>query len=262
MLGIIILSKDRACQLDLLFRSIIKYFLIPHSLRILYTSSSEEFEKGYTILKKLYPNYIFIREVNSLKSEILKLIRNTQEDYITLFVDDIVIIREFWGSKYLKYLDNPLLENIIIRAGKSLNRNFNTDSDIIPKPNIGENNQYDWTTAITPYWRHPITACGHIFRKKDIQNNIDSIRLFSNINEMEDFLVCQGTDRSLMICLDEHIMIELCLNRVQESHINTCGNLTASYLNDVFLTGKRMYVDETKLAGDFLRVKDIEIEWI
>jgi hypothetical protein len=231
-------------------------------LQILYTTSNEQFELGYSIIKKLYPQYIFIRETLSLKENILEILNTIEEDYVTFLVDDIVLIRDLEYKPYFKNFETDLeIENIIIRTGKSFKRNFNTDSDTIPQPFINDNYLYNWKEAPSVFWGHPITTCGFILRKNDISEYITKIDPFRNVNEMEDFLVCNAVKRQLVMCLDEHIVVELCFNTVQDTHSNPCGILSAEYFNKLFLQGKRLYIDETKLVGDFLRVKDMEIEW-
>ena len=44
-LDLLILSKDRACQLDALLRSIRAFLNVPHRIHILYTSSNVAFER-------------------------------------------------------------------------------------------------------------------------------------------------------------------------------------------------------------------------
>ena len=63
-MDIIVFSKDRACQLDALLRSIDVYFNVPHRLHILYTTTSLEYERGYDVLRRWNPEDSFIDDVS------------------------------------------------------------------------------------------------------------------------------------------------------------------------------------------------------
>ena len=51
-LDIIVFSKDRACQLDALLRSMREFFRLPHRIHVIYTTSTGEFELGYDFLRR------------------------------------------------------------------------------------------------------------------------------------------------------------------------------------------------------------------
>ena len=98
MLNIIIFSKDRACQLELLLRSMKLYFaeFSQHKINILYTYSNDSFKKGYEKLFKIHndTNINYIRETAKFKEHVVLLL-NQDNPYTILFVDDVVFKNPF-----------------------------------------------------------------------------------------------------------------------------------------------------------------------
>ena len=77
MLNIVCYSKNRACQLELLLRSMNKFWKHNHQINVLYTYTDDEYEKGYDILIDEYKNINFVLEKN-FKKDTLFLIDNNK----------------------------------------------------------------------------------------------------------------------------------------------------------------------------------------
>ena len=102
-MNIIIFSKDRAAQLDLLLRSMSHNWLESYKLgiNVLYTHSNEEYKKGYDKLindtyKTLidgYKNVNFVKE-NDFKKDLLSLI-DKKDEFTVFFVDDQIVKEKF-----------------------------------------------------------------------------------------------------------------------------------------------------------------------
>ena len=97
MLNIIVFSKNRACQLELLLRSL-KIFLKnwqSYSVYIIYSYSNSEYEQGYEIVKKQFPLFNYLPESKEqlggklFKNIVLECLRNNQP-YTMFLVDDLV----------------------------------------------------------------------------------------------------------------------------------------------------------------------------
>lgn len=60
MISILCWSKDRACQLNALLRSLKTY--IPSSVVVLYTYSNDDFRCGYDVVRAEHPFVTFVKE--------------------------------------------------------------------------------------------------------------------------------------------------------------------------------------------------------
>jgi len=97
-LEILILSKDRAAQLDSLLRSMRDHFHIPHgAVHLLYKASSEPFERGYDLLKRhgILPDTHWHAE-QDFRADILALLGALpRTSLVMILVDDDIVFRDF-----------------------------------------------------------------------------------------------------------------------------------------------------------------------
>ncbi|MFL5827648.1 MAG: hypothetical protein ACJ76V_14075, partial [Thermoleophilaceae bacterium] len=98
MLDLVIFSKDRACQLDLLLRSI-KRFLegwTDLSIRVIHTHADERLGRGYEIVQQLHPEFEWVSELASDRGfRGLTLDAVGHNPYVSFLVDDDVFKEPF-----------------------------------------------------------------------------------------------------------------------------------------------------------------------
>lgn len=93
MITTLIFSKDRACQLDLLLRSIYRNFThVSMDIHVLCKATSGDFMRGYDKLKKTYNTVEFWDEINF--HEDTSRIIAMGGDYTCFFVDDNIVYRK------------------------------------------------------------------------------------------------------------------------------------------------------------------------
>lgn len=96
MINILIWSKDRAAQLDILLRSWYEKLSIPAYLTVIYKASNQEYEVGYNLLKQSYKQVVFVNQNDhSLTSLTLDFLRDNKEKYVGFSTDDMFIYRPF-----------------------------------------------------------------------------------------------------------------------------------------------------------------------
>ena len=91
VINCLIFSKDRAMQLDALLNSIQKNLTQDSDIfwfDILYQATSPAFLEAYTILRKQYPEFVFLRERNFEDDFRLWLRDLISDDYVMFLVDD------------------------------------------------------------------------------------------------------------------------------------------------------------------------------
>ena len=95
MINLLVWSKDRACQLDCLLRSLPKDFF--GHVTLIYKTSDDKFDAGYNLVKKNHPNVIFWKEGEKSLADLTTLFLNNEADQgskIALSTDDTVIFKE------------------------------------------------------------------------------------------------------------------------------------------------------------------------
>ncbi|MGI9388094.1 MAG: glycosyltransferase family 92 protein, partial [Methyloligellaceae bacterium] len=91
-IAVVIFSKDRACQLEALLRSMSRFLEHPHETTVLYTASDQSYQTGYDALSGSYPSLNWVRETD-FKADLIRLIREAGERgarHVMFLVDDIV----------------------------------------------------------------------------------------------------------------------------------------------------------------------------
>jgi hypothetical protein len=237
--NIIIFSKDRAAQLDLFLRSFQSHVknATNYQIKILYTFSNKEFEKGYNLLISKYINFnILFKLENDFKKDLIEIVYLLK--HTVFFVDDNIFIRDF------NFYDNQqdIFEsdnNILCR---SLRLNYYLDycysirSIIKSIPKFDKNGVFYWKNMSSDYG-YPMSLDGHIFRTKEILPLLESLE-YKNPNSLEGQLTLHPINLPKMICYFDSKIINNPINRVQTNNFNHCGSISAITLNERFLNGK------------------------
>lgn len=223
-MNIIIFSKDRACQLDLLIRSMKKNW-INTNIKVLYTFSDSLYQKGYEQLITKYPNISFIKEKN-FRSDLLGLV-DTQDKWTVFLVDDIVFKNTF-------SFNNKLPDDVLclsLRLHPYLTYCYAAN---IPMKPIGKT-EWNWK-GLSGDYGYPMSLDGHIFRTEDIYPLLKTLP-YKNPNSLETILAVCPINRPKMMCLEKSIIINNPCNKVQTNNPNRFGNISAEFLNEKYLKG-------------------------
>jgi hypothetical protein len=248
MVNIVIFSKNRACQLELLLRSIKEKFVKwnENRISILYKSTTEEFDAGYSLLMKLHPEFNFIREHN-FKNDLIQLVTRADE-YTMFLVDDNVFIRRFGLEetpiKTFMYHEDIL--TVSLRMAPYISKCYTQKRDVkIPKLH---NFLWNWIDAANndlfhgypSDWGYPMSVDGHLFRTFDIISTIENAP-YKAPNTFESYLAANSPrNRKSMLCFEKAKILNIPANKVQEENGNHAGVtclLTAEEINSKFLKG-------------------------
>ena len=262
LLNVIIFSKDRAMQLDLLLQSILLNFNVEdYKLNILYKASNDEYNRGYNIIRDLYPQFNYKKEEN-FKEDLVSLFNDSE--YTTFLTDDDIIYQSF-------KLNNDELHNIFmlteancfsLRLGlntrhcytmQRLNSledfktyNFYYDTDLI-EPVIS------WKVKdATNDYAYPMSVDGHIFKTiyiKELCNFLD----YYNPNMFEAMLSNLSNNNMIISSYLNSKLVNSPINRVQDVFHNLSGmnfGYSAEDLNEMYLDG---------VSFDFNKMKFNEI---
>lgn len=229
----IIFSKNRACQLDLLLRT------LTLKATILYTHD-KEFEKGYEILIKKYPEHDWVFETD-FKTQTIQILTQHRSNYVMFLVDDDVMLRD-WDANTSENFEIFMLNDDILCMSLRMCPEYNNAPAFC-------DNAWEWQNCKKD-WGYPMSVTSTIFRKSDILPQIHKYD-FDMPNTLENMLKKHIPDRPLMICEDFPIFINVLANQVQSQYQCTTANISIFELELHFLEGHYLSIDDIKSKSKF-----------
>lgn len=245
-LNIVIFSKDRACQLDLLLRSMSVFFPIGDPTHVVYTYSDRDFGEGY--LKafeshpyvKLYPESVATQQYGvGFRAWVRQLI-DPGKPYTMFLVDDNVFKEPFSfdsNERFQAFRGRSDVVCFSLRMHPGIRYCYTQRQDT-PPPQFTEPGIWNWHAPLGD-WHYPMSLDGSIFNTADVFPLIHSLP-YANPNTFEGILANHPINKPYMMCLDKSPVMNLPVNKVQTVNGNHCGNIRASYLNEQYLQGKRL----------------------
>jgi hypothetical protein len=253
---LIIFSKNRACQLNLLIDSLKENS--PHlfdNISVLYKTDNIDYDLGYEKLKKNYSYINYVREVN-FRNDLINLIDDNVEA-TTFMVDDAVVYKPVMVKKI--DIIKPVVENFMIfslRLGKNCNYSHpaNLHYELGEHEIDGEYMTFDYTKQQNGDFRYPLSTDGHIFNTKLIKDLLIEID-FINPNTLEAFLqrfVVTNSIPKIMKSFTESKLVSIPVNLVNDTFNNRHGlefGISEKELNDRFLSGEFIDLNSLKFSN-------------
>lgn len=266
MIDLIIWSKDRAAQLNLLLESIRTYMPNVFNIHVIFTSSSEIYDEGYAewmaySLDVMRGNIRVIRETDFRANTMEAIVKSDR--FVCFSTDDTVLIRP--AEFKPKYMDGV--------ATFSLRLGFNTiEQDIHagtkqPPLNLYEDEGETISWLFSNYHPHhnygyPFGLDMHVYHKKDIYD-LTRYMPFNNTNQLETGLFHKKLCVSpKMRSFKESVAVNVPVNSI--SGVTRAGEVHGSpteFLNSEYLKGKRLSLDavsKEKIVGCH---QEIKLEW-
>jgi hypothetical protein len=258
LLNVIIFSKDRAMQLDLLLQSILLNFNVEdYKLNILYKASNDEYNRGYNMIRDLYPQFTYKREEN-FKSDLMSLFNDSE--YTVFFTDDDIIYKSFKLTKDELHNIFELSKAVCF----SLRLGLNT-TNCYTMQRLNKLNKYDihsfyhdiqlnepiisWKVSDgTNDYAYPMSVDGHIFKTEYIKNLCEILE-YTNPNLFEGFLSNFGKP-DMIISSYEH-------SKLVKNHIknHTNEDLNEMYLDAIIVNFNKF--NFTEINGPSQEIKPI-----
>jgi len=243
---IIIYTKDRACQLDLLLRSIKDNFLNVNKIQILEDWSDDKFKAGYDKIKSL--NYgLDIKYIQQNKKTFRDLLRlavaQSETDFILPFCDDDVLIRYTDITDISNYVDDTVI-GIHLRYSSDLTISYG-NWGILPLPEFlpaGDYLKWDWTTYKThSRWGYAYQAASLIYKTKFFKHMINNIE-FDLPNSLEGAIMNKRYEwnKKTTVAFKHSPVVNISVNKIQKNVPNRGGrdiNYPPKELNSIFLSG-------------------------
>lgn len=274
MINCIIFSFDRAMQLDLLLTSIIQHDLSKLlNLKVIYTTSDQDFEKGYELLKNKFKDVQWYKEVKSkerfvwpvfhfywrnyywwfkykynrhiksnFKPLVISILESTNNQFVMFLTDDSLFIKPiiFDISTFKTEEQDSIAFSYSLRHGKNISGGIYSE----------QANLINWKLKddhINPEWSYPFSVDGHIYHQKSLLEILKKI-IFHNPNTLEGNIACYANDKNLFqqsFGNKQSCLLGFELNRVQELFPNNNLNVSKKTLNTLFLKGYKLNLDYT-----------------
>jgi hypothetical protein len=262
-LDLIIFSKDRACQLDFLLRSVKQEFTDWRTARlvVLYTYSSSALRYSYDLVRAEHPEVEFVceRDVDlNFKQATLRLLGHNP--LVAFLVDDDVFKQPFAlaAPELAVFEADPQIMCVSLRMDPAMDYVYTLDRPAA-RPDFHDGNIWDWTVSDGD-WNYPMSLDGHIFRTAELVPLFERVA-FHNPNSLEFELSKQPLANPRMVCFDIARIINLPLNRVQDTAPNHHLGLDEHMLNARFVKGERPAL--VTVAGVRSRSPhhELELQW-
>lgn len=237
-LNVIIFSKDRACQLDLLLRSIQEFVLDTEVIHfsILYKSSAASYNQGYDKVKQAFPTFQFVDETKGpgdFKSQLLALI-DPAIPLSMFLVDDDLFKAAFSlaDAPVSTFQDHPEILCLSLRLGKHIDYCYMLDIHT-PAPRFAPGGMWTWQGQPGD-WGYPMSLDGHIFRTHEIEPLLRQLA-YENPNRLEARLAAHPLAQAKMNCYPESRILNLPINKVQQVFKNRSGTVDVALLNERYV---------------------------
>lgn len=242
----IIFSKNRACQLDMLLRSISKYYT-DCDYSVIYKYTNDNYKRGYDLIK----DERFILESN-FKLNLLNLIDN---DYTCFLTDDCIFLNTFSesDSQFNHFMRAKAILCLSLRISPQITYSYMKNWKLEPQKTI-----WQWED-LKSYWGYPMSLDGHIFRTVELLPILKKLN-YNNPNELEGRMALNPIDLPFMMCYNESRVINIPLNIVQTVWDNRHLGFNTEPINKHFCNGKRLdYIYPEKVYSCH---QNIKLKWI
>lgn len=251
MITTIVFSRDRACQLDLLLRSIRRFAgdeLGP--THVLYYGSTREYSDAYEQLRQDHPQVLW-RAQHDFLTDTRALLKAVDTDDAMFMTDDSFVRAPITGvhPKPRNVLNDSAILCFSLRLGLNTHTCYPLRRrQLVPSTRTlgGEAVIWEWRQADGDFG-YPGSLDAHVFRTYQLHGFLEG-REYANPNQMEDALVagCRHATEVYMVSYRESRVVSVPVNRVNQTHGNRFGEnhpFNEQALNSLFLDGGRLDLD-------------------
>lgn len=244
MINTVIFSKDRGCQLELLLRSMKEFYPehVPSGVTIICKWTTPKYEAGYVKTFRTHPGYHYVTEQErDFRRWVVDTVDATKK-YTVFFVDDNVFKEPFSYSdpEFKRFEEDDEIACLTLRMHPRINYCY-TEKRPTPAPTVWQGaGLWRWKdVGLLGDWSYTMSVDGHIFRTSDILPYVQGCS-YQNPNTMEGSWWRTPIQKPFMQCYQRSRVMNIPFNRVQDANGNHAGDVSAEYLNEQYLAGKKI----------------------
>jgi hypothetical protein len=249
MMDLVVFSKDRPAQLDLLLQSVDLHFAEWRAvnLTVVHVAANERAARGYERVRDLHPEVAFIDEATTLgtfKDITLSLLGRSPR--VAFLMDDQLFKAPFTVDRpEVALLDtDPEVMCVSLRMDPGMTYCYPLDRQV-SVPEFEDGTVWRWRAAEGD-WNYPMSLDAHIFRTDELLPLMRALP-FRNPNTLEGALAAHPLAHPKLVCLPVAPTVNIPDNRVQDVCANRHGSGDAATLTERFLAGDRL--DPRALIG-------------
>lgn len=257
---LIVFSYNRPLQLYAFLESSQQYLTGLGATIVIYRSGNKAFHDAYEKVRSAFPWAQFWEQgsnpTQDFKPLTMKALAQTSSAYIMFAVDDIVVKDYVDLALCVKLLEKTGAYGFYLRLGTRITDCYACSAaENVPAYERVDDAVISWTLGRATYdWGYPNTVDMTVYRKADVVRDFNSFA-FTNPNTLEGYWsMLSGRESSKKgICFEESKIVNLPLNRVQDTYHNrTMNSFLPEDLLDVFNKGLKMDIQplfQVKNAG-------------
>jgi len=243
LMNCIVFSKDRACQLDAFLRSLKTHWKTwqeETKLSIMWTCSHNRYLAGYEILFKEHPEFNHVEQRNKDFKQILISLVDPNIPYTVQFVDDIIFTDDFTVNcpEFEAFKNEPETSCLSLRMHPGITYCYMQNFHMTPPAEAVANLKWEWL-GLPGDFGYAMSQDGHIFRTEDLLPCFKYYD-YGHPNALEGLMTYVVPKRPFMRCFQKAKIINIPSNRVGQNIHNRSGSIPSDFLNEQYLTGKRI----------------------
>jgi hypothetical protein len=227
-------------------------------INVLYTFSNTEFEYGYNKLKLIHSDSnIHYVEESKFQNDLIFLTKKSNK-YSVFFVDDNVFKEPFSleDKEFKIFSERKDILTLSLRLHPRLNYCYPARLRQV-SPQMDKDGVFNWYGRPGDFG-YPMSLDGHIFETLNILYYLYNLK-YNGPNDLESQMAMKPLPIPNMICYSKSKIINIPVNKVQNYNNNVHGNIPAKYLNDKFLTGKIISLDNIRGIDNTSCHQEIEL---
>ncbi len=244
---LVIFSFDRPLQLYALLESVEKHMQGIEDVYVIYRASNQEYADVYQEVESRFEQAYYLKQGNNPRADFkpltLQASFNSKSDYIIFAVDDIIVKDAIDLSADIDLLEQTNAYGFYYRLGKNLTDCYSLNRRQ-PLPALQEvaDNVFAWRLGgASCDWGYPHSVDMTLVRKQDIKADYYTMSYYHPNTLEASWAGRAGKVRNrLGLCHEQSKIVNLPLNRVQNSHQNRNMEIPASELLDIFKQGKKI----------------------
>jgi len=258
--AVVIFSKDRPAQLDMLLRSWSAHAVEwrDFAVSVLYKTSAPEFDRGYDIVRRDFPTVFFQPEDDgrSFKAQVLALVEREERELFHFLADELVFIRPYsvHDEPFAQLRRRPDIAAVSRRMSPRIDFAQPISLRTPPPPHRGNRWKWQprplWIERIARQfgihsargdWALQLNVDGNTFRYRQFVDHFRALPEIGGLNKLETVFVHHPLPNApYLVSYPESRLINLALNRVDPHSSYPFAGFSAAEFNQRFLAGERL----------------------
>ena len=290
---VIILSKNRAAQADLLLRSIKEQVRgwEDFFITIFYDYDGGRYDQGYALLKSIHPEFHYYRKAPGqevINGQFNDLIAMKKMDFFAFFADDLVVIRPF--SKSNRPFQILQHRKDVMALALRLNPNINYCQPMGMKtfpPRLDADGVFTWRKTNFGYflekniisrslqnkglkvfmpilgdWYYQMILDGNVYRYDEFKDYFATLPEMKYVPDIERVMLARPLPARKAVIYPESRVISIASNKVDKKYFtNPHMEEDPAIINEHFLNGESLSYDHLKNINHTACHLKIPLHW-